>query len=54
MGFFFFEVLFGSEYGLKISLFAYFSDDVAVTVAGEDFVAFEYVGVVKFFEYLYF
>ena len=38
---------------LQVALVAQFGDDIAVSIAGEDLVASQHVGVVHFFEYLY-
>jgi hypothetical protein len=51
-GLVFIEVSLFPQPGLEVALVAEFGDDIAVSVAGEDFIAFEHIGVIELFEYV--
>lgn len=50
----FFHGFFGSQFGLQIALVAQLGDNVAVAIAGEDFVALQHVGMLQFLQNLNF
>lgn len=54
MDFSFFQLLFFLDFVLQVALVAKLGDDIAVSIAGEDFKAAQDIGVVHLFEDLYF
>jgi hypothetical protein len=51
-GFVLIEVSLFPQPWLEVALVAEFSDDIAVSIAGEDFIAFEHIGVIQLFQYV--
>ena len=46
------KVVLFPEFGLQVASIAELSDDIAVAIAGEDFVALQNIGMVEFFQHI--